>query len=333
MAAMRIVQFRQNDRLQVAIANDAENLQELAFEGGSYDLALRAVEERRSLREFIDSLRRGELISYRKIIQENGLMLPVTHPDPAHCLVTGTGLTHLGSADTRDAMHAKLNDPKQPLTDSMKMFGLGMDGGKPESGSVGVQPEWFYKGDGGSLVAPYTPIPVPAFALDAGEEPELVGIYLIRSDGTPCRLGFAIGNEFSDHITERQNYLWLAHSKLRVCSFGPELFLGALPGALQGVSRVWRKGGKIWEKPFLTGEENMCHSIANLEYHHFKYAQFRRPGDLHIHFFGTSTLSFADGLRVEEGDEFEIDLPLFGRSLRNRVRFLAPEAPAIVDGS
>jgi hypothetical protein len=113
MAAIRIVQFQQNNRLKVAVADDAENLQVLAFEGGSYDLALRAVEERRSLREFIDSLRRGELVSYRKIIQENGLMLPVTHPDPAHCFVTGTGLTHLGSADTRDAMHAKLNDPKQ----------------------------------------------------------------------------------------------------------------------------------------------------------------------------------------------------------------------------
>ena len=329
MTAIRIVQFRQDDRLRVAIAKDSESLQTLAFEGGSYRLALRAVEEGRPLREFIDSIGRGEEISYQQIVDKNCLLPPVTHPDPAHCLVTGTGLTHLGSADTRNAMHTGSHE--QPLTDSMRMFKLGLEGGKPLPGCVGVQPEWFYKGDGSSVVAPYSPIRVPAFALDAGEEPELVGIYLIRSDGTPCRLGFAIGNEFSDHITERQNYLWLAHSKLRDSSFGPELFMGKLPSALQGVSRILRKGQIIWEKSFFTGEENMSHSIANLEHHHFKYKQFRRAGDLHIHFFGTSTLSFADGLRVQHGDEFEIDLPLFGRPLRNQVDFLAPEPLAIVD--
>ena len=326
---MRIVQFRRDDRLRVAIAKDPENLQILAFEGGSYGLALRAVEEGKPLREFIDSIGRGEEISYQQIVDKNCLLPPVTHPDPAHCLVTGTGLTHLGSADARNAMHTGSHE--QPLTDSMRMFKLGLEGGKPLPGCVGVQPEWFYKGDGSSVAAPYSPIRVPAFALDAGEEPELVGIYLIRSDGTPCRLGFAIGNEFSDHITERQNYLWLAHSKLRDGSFGPELFIGKLPSALQGVSRILRKGQIIWEKSFFTGEENMSHSIANLEHHHFKYKQFRRAGDLHIHFFGTSTLSFADGLRVQHGDEFEIDLPLFGRPLRNRVDFLAPEPLAIVD--
>ena len=326
---MRIVQFRRDDRLRVAIAKDPENLQILAFEGGSYGLALRAVEEGKPLREFIDSIGRGEEISYQQIVDKNCLLPPVTHPDPAHCLVTGTGLTHLGSADARNAMHTGSHE--QPLTDSMRMFKLGLEGGKPLPGCVGVQPEWFYKGDGSSVVAPYSPIRVPAFALDAGEEPELVGIYLIRSDGTPCRLGFAIGNEFSDHITERQNYLWLAHSKLRDGSFGPELFIGKLPSALQGVSRILRKGQIIWEKSFFTGEENMSHSIANLEHHHFKYKQFRRAGDLHIHFFGTSTLSFADGLRVQHGDEFEIDLPLFGRPLRNQVDFLAPEPLAIVD--
>jgi len=329
MTAIRIVQFRQDDRLRVAIAKDSESLQTLAFEGGSYRLALRALEEGKPLREFIDSIGWAEEIPYQQIVDKNCLLPPVTHPDPAHCLVTGTGLTHLGSADTRNAMHTGSHE--QPLTDSMRMFKLGLEGGKPLPGWIGVQPEWFYKGDGSSVVAPYSPIRVPAFALDAGEEPELVGIYLVRRDGTPCRLGFAIGNEFSDHITERQNYLWLAHSKLRDASFGPELFIGKLPSALQGVSRILRKGQKVWEKPFFTGEENMSHSIANLEHHHFKYRQFRRAGDLHIHFFGTSTLSFADGLRVQHGDEFEIDLPLFGRPLRNQVDFLAPEPLAIVD--
>jgi hypothetical protein len=50
----------------------------------------------------------------------------------------------------------------------------------------------------------------------------------------------------------------------------------------------------------------MSHSLANLEHHHFKYALFRRPGDVHVHFFGTATLSFSDGVKTEEGDMFEI---------------------------
>jgi hypothetical protein len=235
--------------------------------------------------------------------------------------VTGTGLTHLGSADTRDAMHAQTQVEESQLTDSMRMFRLGLEGGKPPAGQEGAQPEWFYKGDGSSVVAPEADIPVPAFAEDAGEEPELAGLYVIGDDGTPWRVGHAIGNEFSDHVTERFNYLWLAHSKLRACSFGPELLVGELPEHLEGMSRIVRDGATLWEKPFLTGEANMAHSLANLEHHHFKYPNFRRPGDVHVHFFGTATLSFADDIRTRDGDRFEISLPAFGRPLRNPLRF------------
>ena len=98
---------------------------------------------------------------------------------------------------------------------------------------------------------------------------------------------------------ERQNYLWLAHSKLRQCSFGPELLLGDLPDDVRGTSRIRRGKKVIFEQPFLTGEANMSHSIANLEAHHFKYAGFRRPGDVHVHIFGTATLSFAAGFKTE----------------------------------
>ena len=135
--------------------------------------------------------------------------------------VTGTGLTHLGSAQSRAAMHAKLAGANE-LTDSMRMFQLGLEGGKPEQGA-GVQPEWFYKGDGSSLTASGQPLASPAFALDAGEEPEIAGIYLIGPGGAPFRLGYALANEFSDHVTERGNYLWLAHPKLRPAAVGPEL--------------------------------------------------------------------------------------------------------------
>jgi hypothetical protein len=185
---------------------------------------------------------------------------------------------------------------------------------------VGVQPEWFYKGQGDIVARPGGALESPDFALDGGEEPELVGLYVIGPDGTPCRLGFAIGNEFSDHVTERSNYLYLAHSKLRSCAVGPEILTGTPPRDLRGTSRILRDGAVLWEKPFFTGEANMSHTLENLEYHHFKYTAHRRPGDVHLHYFGTATLSFADGIRAVDGDIFEVDLPALGAPLRNTLR-------------
>lgn len=105
-------------------------------------------------------------------------------------------------------------------------------------------------------------------AEDGGEEPEIAGIDLVGDDGQPVRLGFVPGNEFSDHVCERQNYLWLAHSKLRQAALAPELLLGDLPPAVTGTSRILRGDAVLWEKPFLSGEANMSHTIANFEHHH-----------------------------------------------------------------
>ncbi len=271
---------------------------------------------------------RGEVLDLAALVAAGRLLAPIDHPDTAHCLLTGTGLTHLGSAEGRDKMHKAA--ASGDTTDSMRMFLMGVEGGKPVDGEVGAQPEWFYKGDGSGLVGPYDDISMPDFAIDGSEEPEIAGIYLIDADSTPRRLGFTLANEFSDHITERGNYLWLAHSKLRSAALGPELLLGALPDDVRGTSRILRDGKPIWEKPFLTGEANMSHSIDNLEAHHFKYSQFRRPGDIHVHFFGTATLSFADGIVTEPGDEFEIAAAPFSLPLRNRLTRSSVDAVKVV---
>jgi hypothetical protein len=290
------------------------------------DLARQAIEAGASLRKLIADRGVGKPVDLRRALKERRVLAPIDHKDPAHVFVTGTGLTHLGSAEGRDRMHKDLADPSK-LTDSMRMFRLGLEGGKPGKGETGAQPEWFYKGDGSILVPPEGDLASPSFALDGGEEPEIVGIYVIDGSGGPLRVGFALGNEFSDHVTERQNYLWLAHSKLRPASIGPELLVGDLPVDIQGVSRIRRGREAIWEKPFLSGEQNMAHSIANLEAHHFKYALFRRPGDVHIHFFGTATLSYSDALKTQKGDVFEIEAEPFGLPLRNR---LGAEKPSKV---
>lgn len=271
----------------------------------------------------------GEAVDLAALAAEGRLDVPLRHPEPARMFLTGTGLTHTGSAAARDAMHAKADS----LSDSMKMFRLGVEGGKPVDGRPGVQPEWFYKGTGTLAVAPGDPLTSPAFALDGGEEPEIAGYYLIGADGTPWRVGFSLANEFSDHVTERINYLYLAHSKLRPAALGPELLIGALPADVRGTSRIRRHGTVVWEKPFLSGEANMSHTIANLEHHHFKYGVFRQPGDLHVHMFGTATLSFADGFATEAGDTFEIAAGAFGLPLSNPlvVEEAAADAPVLVE--
>lgn len=281
-------------------------------------LALAAIEAGRDLTGEVLARGQGEAHDYPALLREGRVLPPLDHEDPAHCLVTGTGLTHLGSAATRDKMHQQQAEAAA-VTDSMRMFQWGVEGGRPPAGQAGAQPEWFYKGDGGIVVRPGAALPLPDFAEDAGEEPELVGLYVVGPDARPYRVGFALGNEFSDHVMERRNYLYLAHSKLRFCSYGPELRLGELPRHLEGSSRILRDGQVLWEKPFLCGEENMCHSLENLEFHHFKYAQFLRPGDVHVHYFGTATLSFADGVQARPGDVFEVSLGEFGEPLRNGI--------------
>ena len=286
-----------------------------------YELASAAIKAGNGLAAEVARRGFGEAVDLSRAAFE----LPVSHPDPAHLHLTGTGLTHLGSASARDAMHAKL-EGAETLTDSMKMFRMGLEGGRPKAGEVGAQPEWFYKGNGHAAVAPGAVLEAPGFAEDGGEEPEIAGLYLIGPDGTPFRIGWALANEFSDHVTERVNYLWLAHSKLRAASYGPEILVGELPADIRGTSRIRRGGAVIWEKPFLSGEANMSHTYANLEHHHFKYEVFRQPGDLHVHMFGTATLSFADGIRTQAGDVFEIEAPPFGLPLTNPLAFAPASA-------
>ena len=245
------------------------------------------------------------------------LLPPIDHPvEPARCLVSGTGLTHLGSATNRHAMHAAAKNE----TDSMKMFRWGVEGGRPAPGQTGTAPEWFYKGCGTILRAPGEPLDAPAYAEDGGEEAEIAGVYLIGPGGQPCRIGLAIGNEFSDHKFEQRNYLNLAGSKLRTCALGPELVIDPSFESVPGTVTIERAGRVLWTKAIATGEREMCHSRANIEHHHFKFAAHRRPGDVHVHYFGACALSFGDGVQLADGDVMVVSFDGFGRALRNPLR-------------
>lgn len=324
---MKFIQFKKQQGERAVAEIKGTVAHEIKQVTSIREMALDAISKACSLEQLSSSLGYVAEHDYQQLIAEHRVLPPLDHPDPAHCLVSGTGLTHLGSASTRDKMHQQNLHDEAAMTDTMRIFQWGVKGGKPAKNQIGAQPEWFYKGDGSIVVAPGAALPLPAFAEDGGEEPEIAGLYVIGPDRQPYRIGFALGNEYSDHIMERRNYLYLAHSKLRFCSYGPELVTGDLPQHLVGTSRIIRDGQVIWEKEFLSGEDNMCHSIENLEYHHFKYHQFLQPGDIHVHYFGTATLSFADGIKTQLGDQFEIAIDVFGQPLVNQIGQIDAELP------
>lgn len=301
-----------------------------------YELAQRCLEQGHPMAEAARTLATGPSLLYDDIEADSlrgtasswRLLPPIDVPGaPSRVLVAGTGLTHLGSARQRQVMHlkdqAKQAEAQVSMTDSMRMFDWGLQGGRPAEGEAGIAPEWFYKGDGSILRAPFEPLEIPSHAEDGGEEAEIAGIYIISADGTPYRIGMCQGNEFADHKFERRNYLNLAGSKLRPCSLGPELVVGASFADVRGEVRIERDGAQLWQKPIASGESNMAHSLANLEHHHFKFAGHRQPGAVHVHFFGADALSFGEGIVLGQGDIAEVHFEGFGRPLRNPIHAAA----------
>lgn len=313
---MRLVQLTGLDGRRVALVEEPR-LRLLAGCRSVYDLALECLSEGAAFTEGIARRRSNDLLDYDAVhagASDWRLCPSADVPtEPGRCLVSGTGLTHKASAKNRDAMHAAA----QAVTDSTRMYQSGVEGGKPAPGEAGVAPEWFYKGCGTVLRAHNEPLTVPEFAEDGGEEPEAAGVYLIDGEGAPRRIGFTTGNEFSDHVLERKNYLYLAASKLRTCAIGPELVVDGDFELVPGEVSVERGQRILWSRKIQTGESAMCHSLANIEHHHFKFEFHRRPGDLHIHFFGADAFSFGDGVRLEDGDVMQVRFEGFGRALRN----------------
>jgi len=324
----RLVQLKKGMVRRVALVQEP-HLRRLDGCSSVYELANFAVAANVKLSKAAEQRATGQTLDYDDVYDgqsEWHLLPPIDHPDePTRCLVSGTGLTHMGSARDRQAMHAS----SEAETDSMRMFRWGVEAGRPESGKIGIPPEWFYKGTGNLLRAHGQALEVPLYAEDGGEEGEIAGIYVIAPNGAPYRIGMACGNEFSDHRFEKRNYLNLAGSKLRTCSLGPELVLDPPFESVPVEVKVERAGVALWSKIFRTGEQEMCHSLENLEHHHFKFEGHRRPGDVHVHFFGTDCLSFGDGVHLEDGDVMQIKPEGFGRPLRNPLRVVTG-APTLV---
>jgi hypothetical protein len=320
---MRLVQIKKGNVRRVAVVEEPRL--RLLTESSIHGLALAAIFADIPLAAAAQQRATQDLLEYDPIYNgtsEWRLLPAMDHPDePACCLVSGTGLTHLGSARERQAMRTSATTIlTEDLTDSMKMFRWGLEGGRPAPGQIGTPPEWFYKGPGTILRAHGEPLDLPPYAEDGGEEGEIAGVYLIGPDGQPRRLGMSVGNEFSDHQFEKKNYLNLAGSKLRTCAIGPELVIDPEFEAVPGDVTIQRVGSVLWSRKIRTGEAEMCHSLRNIEHHHFKFEAHRRPGDVHVHFFGADCLSFGDGIQLADGDVMQVEFEGFGRRLRNPMR-------------
>ncbi|HEY3839132.1 MAG TPA: AraD1 family protein [Bryobacteraceae bacterium] len=316
---MRLVQLQGPQGRKIAVVEEP-NLRLVEGFFTIYDLALASIGAGTKIGEFLAGRLSSATLDYAPIYDNRSdwkLLPSADHPlEPARCLVSGTGLTHMASAKNRQAMHGKPED----LTDSMRMYRWGVEGGRPESGKIGTSPEWFYKGCGTILRGHGSPLTVPSYAEDGGEEPEVAGVYVNDSAGHPYRIGLTVGNEFSDHEFERRNYLYLASSKLRECAIGPELVIGEAFDEVPGEVTILRGSKTLWSKPIRTGEKAMSHSLANIEHHHFKFEGHRRPGDVHVHFFGADAFSFGEGVKLQSGDVMQVGFEGFGRPLRNSVQ-------------
>ena len=116
------------------------------------DSADGAIRSKVTFEDFFGSRLSGELVDYPQVVDQKRLLPSLDHRDPARCVVTLTGLTHLESTKYRDDMYSATSP--ESLTDSVRMFQIGLKVRKPKAGGIGAQPEWAYKGDGRWIVPP-----------------------------------------------------------------------------------------------------------------------------------------------------------------------------------
>lgn len=134
---MRFVQLKAGGERRLAMVEEPK-LRLLRDFNSLYTLAHAATITGDKLTALADHYLSDDVLDYEQIYQGTAdwkLLPPIDHPaEPARCLVSGTGLTHLGSARDRQSMHLA---KEQDLTDSMKMFQWGVEGGHPAKGETG----------------------------------------------------------------------------------------------------------------------------------------------------------------------------------------------------
>src|SRR5690606_7175542 len=103
---IRLVQYVAADGARaVAALDDNGGARRLHDVSTTCELARLALRERKTLERVAVARRSSEPVDVIAALAEGRVLPPIDHPDSAHLHLTGTGLTHLGSAESRDKMH------------------------------------------------------------------------------------------------------------------------------------------------------------------------------------------------------------------------------------
>ncbi len=229
----------------------------------------------------------------------------------------GTGLTHLGSAAARDSMHAKIDKQDNELTDSMKMFKWGVEGGKPTGSKPGMQPEWFYKGNGRNVVACGSALAVARLRRGSwrGARARRPLPHRRQRPAAPSRL------------RDRQRVLGSRHRAPQLSTAGA---FEAAPVRRRARCSTPARCPRTWKAPAASAATARCCGRS-------RSSPARRTCATPSPISNTTTsstgstacpatctcissaprrVSFVDNIKVQAGDEFEVDLPALGRAAR-----------------
>jgi hypothetical protein len=176
--------------------------------------------------------------------------------------------------------------------------------------SAGATPRttWNYQGSGASLYGHGEPIPVVLPGASPATPGDLAAVYVIGPDRAPRRVGVTPGN------------------RSRFSSIGPELTLEADLPSVEGCVRVIRKRRKVWEEMLTSAGAPLLLALAAIEPDHFESADYRQPGDAHVHFFGDRFFGAREGTTLKDGDEVVVEYENLGRALRNPIQMEQPAA-------
>jgi hypothetical protein len=168
-------------------------------------------------------------------------------------------------------------------------------------------PPWRYIGSGAGLRGHGDELP--------SASPDLAAAYVIGHDGAPRRIGVTTGVTSGGTLGQ----------PARFGSIGPELILDAALPQLEGVVTILRGGRQIATWSVSNRSVPLPIALASIEPDHFESADFRRPGDTHIHFFGERLFNAhlggaAPATAPAEDDEVVVEFQGLGRPLRNPIR-------------
>ena len=84
-----------------------------------YALCQKAIAQNMGLQTLLEQMASNTSYPYDNFLKEYKILVPIFHPDPTHCIISGTGLTHHNSQILRGHMHEA---KEEHLNDAQKVY-------------------------------------------------------------------------------------------------------------------------------------------------------------------------------------------------------------------